>query len=45
LRTAAGSLILEVNGSPGLEGIEKTTGVDVAIAMIKFLEHWVETQS
>jgi ribosomal protein S6--L-glutamate ligase len=45
LRTAAGSLILEVNGSPGLEGIEKTTGVDVAIAIIKFLEHWVETQS
>jgi ribosomal protein S6--L-glutamate ligase len=45
LRTPAGSLILEVNGSPGLEGIEKTTGVDVAIAIIKFLENWVEEQS
>lgn len=41
LRTQAGPLVLEVNASPGLEGIEKTTGIDVAIAIIKFLEDWL----
>jgi ribosomal protein S6--L-glutamate ligase len=29
---------MEVNASPGLEGIEKTTGVNVAGAIIKFIE-------
>jgi len=29
--------VLEVNSSPGLEGIEKATGVDVAGAMIDFV--------
>jgi ribosomal protein S6--L-glutamate ligase len=29
---------MEVNSSPGLEGIEKTTGLDVATAIIAFLE-------
>jgi ribosomal protein S6--L-glutamate ligase len=29
---------MEVNSSPGLEGIEAATGVDVATAMIAFLE-------
>jgi ribosomal protein S6--L-glutamate ligase len=33
-----GPLVLEVNSSPGLEGIEATTGVDVAGAIIAFLE-------
>lgn len=31
-------LVLEVNSSPGLEGIENATGVDVAGAIIEFLE-------
>ncbi len=38
VRSHRGPLIIEVNASPGLEGIEKTTGVDVATEMIKFLE-------
>ncbi|MFT3741141.1 MAG: 30S ribosomal protein S6--L-glutamate ligase [Gammaproteobacteria bacterium] len=38
LRSERGPLIIEVNSSPGLEGIEKTTGVDVAGAIIQFIE-------
>jgi ribosomal protein S6--L-glutamate ligase len=38
LRSDEGPLILEVNASPGLEGIEGTTGVDIAGQIIKFLE-------
>lgn len=33
-----GSLVLEVNSSPGLEGIEKATGIDIASHIIKFIE-------
>lgn len=33
-----GPLILEVNASPGLEGIEGATGVDIAGAIIDFVE-------
>ncbi len=38
VRSSAGPKILEVNSSPGLEGIEGATGVDVASKMIEFLE-------
>ena len=38
LRSARGPLILEVNASPGLEGIEKATGVDVAGKIIELLQ-------
>jgi len=38
LRSKRGPLILEVNASPGLEGIEAASGVDVAGAIIKLLE-------
>jgi ribosomal protein S6--L-glutamate ligase len=38
LRSANGPVVMEVNSSPGLEGIEKTTSVDVAKAIIVFLE-------
>lgn len=38
LRSQRGPLILEVNSSPGLEGIEKTTRIDVASAIIKHIE-------
>jgi ribosomal protein S6--L-glutamate ligase len=38
LRSNAGPLILEVNASPGLEGIEGTSGVDIAGHIIKFVE-------
>lgn len=38
VRSNRGPLVMEVNASPGLEGIEKATGVDVAAAIIKFIE-------
>jgi ribosomal protein S6--L-glutamate ligase len=38
LQSNRGPLVIEVNSSPGLEGIEKATGVDVASAIIQFLE-------
>ena len=38
LRSKRGSLVLEVNASPGIEGMEAASGVDVAGAMIAFLE-------
>ena len=38
LRSARGPLVLEVNASPGLEGIEAVTGVDVAGAVIAQVE-------
>lgn len=43
LRSARGPLVLEVNASPGLEGIEAATGVDVAGAVIGLLERHVVT--
>lgn len=38
LRSSRGPLVMEVNASPGLEGIETTTGVDVAGAIIENVE-------
>jgi ribosomal protein S6--L-glutamate ligase len=38
LRSSRGTLVLEVNASPGIEGMEGATGVDVAGAMIALLE-------
>jgi ribosomal protein S6--L-glutamate ligase len=38
LRSARGPVVMEVNSSPGLEGIEKATGKDVAGMIIEFIE-------
>ena len=38
LQSDNGPLILEVNASPGLEGIEGTTKVDVAGKIVEYLE-------
>ncbi|MEM1388400.1 MAG: 30S ribosomal protein S6--L-glutamate ligase [Pseudomonadota bacterium] len=38
LRANHGAVVMEVNSSPGLEGVEKATGLDVAGKMIEFLE-------
>ena len=38
LRSKRGPVVMEVNSSPGLEGIEKATGEDIAGIMIEFLE-------
>lgn len=41
LRSHHGPVVMEVNSSPGLEGIERVTGVDVATKIIEFLENKV----
>ncbi len=38
IRSAQGLLVLEVNASPGLEMIEKTSGIDIALQMIAYIE-------
>ncbi|MEO0645039.1 MAG: 30S ribosomal protein S6--L-glutamate ligase [Cyanobacteria bacterium J06650_10] len=38
LRSAHGPVVMEVNSSPGIEGIEKATELDIAGKMIEFLE-------
>ncbi len=38
LRSNHGPVVMEVNSSPGLEGIETATGVDVSGKIIEFLE-------
>jgi ribosomal protein S6--L-glutamate ligase len=38
VRSARGPLVMEVNSSPGLEGIEGATGMDIAGRIIDFLE-------
>ncbi|NCO74021.1 MAG: 30S ribosomal protein S6--L-glutamate ligase [Cyanobacteria bacterium] len=42
LRSNHGPVVMEVNSSPGLEGIEKASQVDVADKIIDFLEKNVE---
>ncbi|PIQ47119.1 MAG: 30S ribosomal protein S6--L-glutamate ligase [Cytophagales bacterium CG12_big_fil_rev_8_21_14_0_65_40_12] len=38
LPSSRGPLVLEVNSSPGLEGIEKATGVDIAGKIVEYIE-------
>ena len=38
LRSNHGPVVMEVNSSPGLEGIEKATGIDIAGKVIEFIE-------
>lgn len=38
IRSASGPKVLEINSSPGLEGIESTTGLDIAGTMIECIE-------
>jgi len=38
LQSNHGPLILEVNSSPGLEGIEAATGNDIAKSIIRYVE-------
>ena len=39
LRSNHGPVIMEVNSSPGLEGIENSTGIKVADRIIEFIEN------
>jgi len=41
LRSERGPVVIEVNSSPGLEGVEGATGVDVAGRIIEFIERRV----
>ncbi|MEL6554933.1 MAG: 30S ribosomal protein S6--L-glutamate ligase [Cyanobacteria bacterium J06621_11] len=45
LRSAHGPVVMEVNSSPGIEGIEKATDIDVAGKMIEYLEKNVGKKS
>jgi len=45
LRSSRGPLILEVNASPGLEGIETTTGVDIAGKIVDLVERNVKRKN
>ncbi|NKF22171.1 30S ribosomal protein S6--L-glutamate ligase [Solimonas marina] len=38
LRSASGPMVMEVNSSPGLEGIEAASGIDIATRIIEFIE-------
>jgi len=38
LRSNSGPVVMEVNSSPGLEGVETATGIDVAGKIIDFIE-------
>ena len=38
LRSNHGPVVMEVNSSPGLEGVEAATGKDIASAIIEFIE-------
>ncbi|MGB3406540.1 MAG: 30S ribosomal protein S6--L-glutamate ligase [Jannaschia sp.] len=38
LRSNHGAVVMEVNSSPGLEGVEKATGIDIAGKIIEHLE-------
>ena len=42
LQSERGPLILEVNSSPGLEGIEAATGKDIASLIIKYVQRNAE---
>jgi ribosomal protein S6--L-glutamate ligase len=44
LRSERGPLLLEVNASPGLEGIEKCTGTDLADAIVAHCERFARPQ-
>ncbi|PLX40025.1 MAG: 30S ribosomal protein S6--L-glutamate ligase [Hyphomicrobiales bacterium] len=43
LRSNHGPVIMEVNSSPGLEGVENATGIDVAGKIIEFIEKNAKT--
>ncbi len=38
IESARGPLVMEVNSSPGLEGIEKSTGIDIASKIMDYIE-------
>jgi len=45
LQSARGPLILEVNSSPGLEGIEKATNINIAGKIIEYIEEFASKKN
>jgi ribosomal protein S6--L-glutamate ligase len=45
IESKEGPMVMEVNSSPGLEGIQTATGIDVADAIIEFIEREVLSAS
>ena len=45
LRSDHGPLVLEINSSPGLEGIEKATQINIASKIIQYLEKHAKPSS
>ncbi len=45
LRSSRGPLVLEVNSSPGLQGIETSTGLDIASMIIEYIEKNLKKQN
>ena len=44
LRSSRGPLVLEVNSSPGLQGIETSTGLDIAGMIIQYIENNIQSK-
>ena len=44
IQSDRGPLVLEVNSSPGLEGIETASQIDVAGKIIEYLEEKIQTR-
>lgn len=44
IQSNRGPLVLEVNSSPGLEGIERASGIDVAEKIIEYLEYEIQNR-
>lgn len=44
LRSSRGPLVLEVNSSPGLQGIEASTGLDIASMIIEHIEKNIKSE-
>jgi len=42
MRSEKGPVIIEINSSPGLEGIERASGVNIANKMIEYIEEMVD---
>lgn len=45
IESVDGPMVMEVNSSPGLEGIQKTTGVNIAEAIIEHIEEVIPVPS
>ncbi|MFD1145000.1 30S ribosomal protein S6--L-glutamate ligase [Larkinella insperata] len=43
LQSNRGPLVLEVNSSPGLEGVEKATKIDIAAQIVEYIEEKIPT--